>query len=69
VDEKSDAWTQGIRPGDILLAADGVDITGTQDLIRLKQCLGAGDAVELTYLRDGEIVTVPVTLVDTNLIS
>jgi S1-C subfamily serine protease len=69
VDEQSDAWTQGIRQGDILLSANGMEVTGTQDLIRLKQCLGAGDVVELVYLRNGEIETAEVALIDAALVS
>ena len=55
---------KGIRPGDILLAANGQTITSTQDLTRLKQSLGLGDTVSLTYLRDGQSYTVDVALVD-----
>ena len=51
-------------PGDILLAANGQTITSTQDLTRLKQSLGLGDTVSLTYLRDGQSYTVDVALVD-----
>ncbi len=64
VTPSSDAYAKGLRPGDILLAANGQTITSTQDLTRLKQSLGLGDVVSLTYLRDGQSYTVDVALVD-----
>ena len=64
VERNSDAWTKGLRGGDILIRANGVPVTGLQDLIRLKLELGAGDAVTLTCLRDGEEFTVDVELVE-----
>ena len=64
VTPSSDAYAKGIRPGDILLAANGQTITSTQDLTRLKQSLGLGDTVSLIYLRDGQSYTVDVALVD-----
>ena len=64
VEKNSDAWAKGLREGDILLEADGVPITGFEDLTRLKLGLGPGDAVTLTCLRDGERFTVDVELIE-----
>ena len=64
VDERSDAWQKGLRAGDILVAANGQPITGTQDLTRVKLSLGPGDTVALTYLRSGASYTVDVALMD-----
>ena len=64
VEEDSDAWAKGLRKGDILIEADGAPITGIEDLTRIKQGLGPGDSVALTYLRDGEIVIVDVELIE-----
>ncbi len=64
VEKESDAWTKGLRPGDIILEADGQPVTGIQDLTRLKLELGAGDTVTLTCLRNGERFTVDVELVE-----
>ncbi len=69
VDSRSDAWTKGLQAGDVIVAVNTVEITGTQDLVRLKQSLGPGDEVELTYRRDGELFTVTVALIDADLIS
>jgi len=68
VDQRSDAWTKGLQAGDVIVAVNGVKITGTQDLTRLKQSLGPGDTVEVTCRRDGELFTVTVALVDADLI-
>ena len=64
VDRRSDGWTQGLRPGDVVTAVDGRPVTGTQDLSRVRQGLGPGDTVSLTYLRDGVSYTVEMALVD-----
>ena len=68
VEPNSDAAAQGIQPGDIILAADGQAVTGTQDLTRIKLSLGAGDVVTLTLQRGDEIYTVDVTLIDAQLV-
>ena len=64
VDRRSDGWTQGLRAGDIVTAVDGRPVTGAQDLSRVRQGLGPGDTVSLTYLRDGASHTVEMALVD-----
>ena len=64
VERSSDAWAKGLRSGDVLLEANGVPITGLEDLTRLKLDLGAGDSVTLTYLRNGERYTVDVELIE-----
>ncbi|MEY8403557.1 trypsin-like peptidase domain-containing protein [Oscillospiraceae bacterium 44-34] len=64
VERSSDAWAKGLRSGDILIEANGVPITGFQDLTQLKLGLGAGDSVSLTYLRNGEQYTVDVELIE-----
>ena len=62
VDPRSDCHTKGIQSGDILIRADGQDITCSQDLVRMKLTKGAGDSVELELLRNGEPYTVIITL-------
>ena len=54
----------GLRAGDVLIAANGQSLNAVEDLVRLKQSLGAGDAVSLTYVRDGQSYTASVALID-----
>ena len=67
VDPASDAYTQGLRSQDILTSANGLPVSSIQDLVRLKQTLGPGDMVELSYLRDGTSYTIWVELMDSEL--
>ena len=64
VEPDSDAAAQGIVPGDVILRADGMDVTGVFSLSRVRTRWGAGDSVELTVLRDGEELTVAVELIE-----
>lgn len=64
VDPNSDAYAKGLRAGDVILTANGQSVTGIQDLARIKLSLGPGDAVTLTYLRNGQTYTADVSLID-----
>ena len=64
VDKTSDAYAKGLRAGDVLTAADGQSLNAVEDLVRLKQSMGAGDSVSLTYVRSGQSRTVSVALID-----
>ena len=64
VDKTSDAYAKGLRAGDVLTAADGQILNAVEDLVRLKQSMGAGDTVSLTYVRSGQSRTVSVALID-----
>jgi putative serine protease PepD len=52
----------GLQPGDIVTRFGGAVITGSVDLTAQVRLHAAGDEVELSYVRDGEPVTVTVTL-------
>ncbi len=66
VAEGSDALEQGIRRGDIILKADGVEVSTTAQLSGMKDKLAVGDTMRFTIWRDGEILEIDVKLVDTN---
>ena len=45
----------GLQDGDVLLAIDGVPVSGMRDAFAVMQTKRWGDAVDLTYFRDGEV--------------
>ena len=69
VDDASDAWSKGLRPGDIITAVNGRSVTSIEDLSRVRQGYGPGELVTLTYLRDGISHTVEVALMDAESLS
>lgn len=52
----------GAQLGDIITEVNGVKVTGVNDLIALLRTHRAGEAIELTLLRDGETLTIETTL-------
>lgn len=64
VEEKSDAWTQGIRTGDVLLSANGVELSVNDDLLELKNALAVGETIRLCLWREGETLDITVELVE-----
>ena len=63
VEEKSDAWTQGIRTGDVLLSANGVELSVNDDLLELKNALAVGETIQFCLWREGETLDITVELV------
>ncbi len=52
----SPAEEAGLKPGDLIIAIDGEDMTGTDGDLVIRKVLGpAGSTVELTVYRDGEV--------------
>ena len=51
----------GLEPGDILVRISGRPV-GLSDLGRRLSQIGAGETVDVMVIRDGERVTLPVTL-------
>ncbi len=66
VSEGSDAWTKGIRKGDIVVAVNGKPAESTEDILEVKNTLQVGDSMTLTIWRDGETFDVDVVMVDYN---
>lgn len=58
----SAAEKAGLKPGDIVLALDGVKVTGSGDLISKLYTKKPGTKVEVTYSREGREAKVQVTL-------
>ena len=52
----------GIEQGDVILSFDGTDVADTRDLVRRVGDADVGAEVRLRIFRDGETMTMPVTL-------
>ncbi len=64
--ETSDAWAQGIRPGDILTEVNHIHVKTTSEVTEIKDQYGVGDTLLLTVWRNGETMEFHVLLMDTN---
>jgi putative serine protease PepD len=60
--EGSGADEAGIQEGDLIVAADGQDVSGSDDLVIAVRGHAIGDTMTLTVERDGESIDVEVTL-------
>ncbi|WP_400999415.1 S1C family serine protease [Agromyces sp. GXQ0307] len=56
------AEAAGLQSGDVVTALNGIPITDQTDLTAQVRALAGGAEAELTYTRDGESITVTVTL-------
>ena len=66
VSEGSDCADKGIVTGDVLLAANGTELSVNEDLTGIIAGLGVGDEITLTVWHEGETRDVTVKLVDVN---
>lgn len=66
VSEGSDCAAKGIVTGDVLLAANGTELSVNEDLTGSIAGLGVGDEITLTVWHEGETRDVTVKLVDVN---
>ena len=64
--EGSDAERQGILPGDILTAVNGIPVTTTDEVNDIKNELQVGDTMTFSIWREGRELEFNVTLIDTN---
>jgi len=64
VTNKGPADKAGIRPGDILLTANGVSLYALEDLTVLRDEAGVGGSLDLTVWRKGETFSTTLILID-----
>lgn len=64
VERASDAWAKGIRPGDVIVEANGSAVHATGDLLAAKEGLAAGETLSLRVWREGAYRQVEVRLVE-----
>ena len=60
--ENSPAAEAGLQENDIITAANGDAITGSNDLVKLVKAASTGDTLELTVYRQGQTITVTLTV-------
>ena len=65
VNEDSPAKEAGLQEKDIIVAANGEDVTDSDDLVKIIRSCKPGDEVELTVYRQGETVEITVTVSET----
>lgn len=68
ITEGGGAEAAGLKQGDIILSLDGIDVSTMNKLNQVLVNYKDGDKVELRILRDGEELTVSVTLTDGNIL-
>jgi len=56
------AEAAGLKPGDVIIEIDGVALKTSDDLVSELEKHKVGDSVKLKIWRDGQILTIPVTL-------
>ena len=66
VSGNSDAMTQGLLPGDIITAVNGIHCVSVSDVGAQIKGLHVGDSITLTVWRDGEEFDLDVALVEQN---
>jgi membrane-associated protease RseP (regulator of RpoE activity) len=62
VEATGPAWAAGLRAGDVILAVDGVELTSNGQLGETVRANEPGDVLDLTVLRSGETLDMPVGL-------
>ena len=65
VNDDSPAKEAGLQEKDIIVAANGKDVTDSDDLVKIIRACKPGDEVDLTVYRQGETVEITVTVSET----
>ena len=58
----SSAYTDSLSAGDKIISVNGVGISSSDDINKALACCSVGDVVDVTVSRNGEKVTVQITL-------
>lgn len=66
VERTSDAWAQGVRPDDIILKVNGLEVRSSSELIAIRDSLSVGDSLDVTLWRDGQQLRLSFRLMDQN---
>ena len=66
VNEKSDAYAQGIRVGDIIIKANGTEVHANSDISAIKETMDVGDSITFTIWRNGDTFDTTVKLMEAN---
>ena len=64
VESKSDAYEQGLRPGDIVTHCNGKSISSVAEINAVKSDFQAGDSLSLRISRGGESLDIEVRLME-----
>jgi membrane-associated protease RseP (regulator of RpoE activity) len=62
VSENTSASEAGLRKGDVIIAWGGEDLIDVMDMVTRLRAQQPGDVVEMVVVRDGEEMTIPVTM-------
>lgn len=65
VSEESDAAKKGISKDDVIVAVNGVSITSPDEVNDIKNQLSVGDTMTFSVWREGEMMEITITLMDT----
>lgn len=68
VDENSDAYAQGLQPGDVITRMNGTPVTSVSEVNALKEGLAVGDEITCTVYREGKTFDISFKLVDKGVI-
>lgn len=64
VEEKSDAWAQGLRSGDVVTECNGQAVSSVEEVNAIKVNFHAGDTLAFQVYRDGEYLEMNILLVE-----